>query len=1026
MQKENRISQAVRSVFPLTIAVTFTTMAMSQLAQAQETTAAVTTEEQRVERVSVVGSKIANERTEAALPVVVFGQDMIDATGVVDGNELVRSMPQMGDITWNESWIPGSSNAARGDMGSINLKNLGASNTLLLINGRRSVIHPTTSTVDNSMSTTTYNTNAIPMFGLDRVEVLLDGAAAIYGSDAIAGVVNIVTQENLEGAGVKLQYGTAPGTNRTDTELSGYFGRDFNEGKGNLSVMYNLSHRTPQYVSDQWYTATADRRSFLAGTDLEGVAALDGRSTSTPWGNFTSTGGQITVGGTPITNSAGVFHVQPASLSGCALSVAGSDHCLATGNIQQDLRYDGSAEEGVILTPEIDRISLFSNLTYEVTDNIDFFGEAGFYQAKSKYNYGSSTTSTNQRVFIPANAYYNPLGAMYLADGTLNPNRIAGLDNVPEEGIAIELRNYRLADGGNRAAKVKNTQFRLLGGLRGYVDSGFEWESAILYSRGKAIDDSQIYSVTKFVDAVSGTTADAYNPFNGGSVSNPNLGDATANSQATIDSFKQWAQRASTSELASWDFKINKPDLFTLPAGDLGFAAGVEVRYESLKDERDPTVDGTTTYTNWYLGTTFNSDMMGTSPTPDSYGSRNVKSAYVEFAVPMIAPEFDIPLLQSLDMQLAGRYESYNDVGDISTPKIALAWGVNDSLLFRASWSEGFKAPNLEVLNADELARFLTYTDYIYCEADVRNAVISGYSGCLKSYSVTWHMAGNPDLKPETSENYSVGMVFSPKFIPEEFGRFNFTVDSWRIQIDDVIGVTPTLDVIMNDLYQRVVHGSSDPRIVRSAPTSVDIAAFAGTGLDAVGEILYVQTDYDNLNSLDAKGIDFNFDWRSASTSFGNFSVNLAASKLLSYKQDLTPQMQEVLAAQQAGLLSSFLSIGTADEVGQNGRKPEWKASGQFIWNYENLTYRLSGQYTGSLNSGRYSSGADFKVPSTLIWNTSFRYTFTESVAEGFSFEVGIRNLFDKEPPLSASGTYLASLYQPFSRYVYASIEKKF
>ncbi len=1002
--------------------------AMSVQAYAQETPAGdgqeKIAEEQRMEKIAVVGSKIGSERTEAALPVAVIGQEAIEALGSVDGNELIRSMPQMGDITWNESFIPGSSNAARGDMGSMNLKGMGASNTLLLVNGRRSVIHPTTATVDGSVSTTTFNSNAIPMYGLDRIEILLDGAAAIYGSDAIAGVVNVVTKDNLQGGAVKLKYGQAQGSNRSDLDLTGYYGTDIDDGKGNFSLMFNAFHRTAQKASDMWFTETSDRRDFLPGTDLAGTAALDGRSSYTPWGNYLAPY-QIYQNGEAITTASGYFHSELASSSDCLTEGSTSETCYASGTVPTDYRSD-SARENSYVTPQVTRMNLFSTFNYFINPDLEFFGEAGIYAAESKYMSGPSVFSSSQVVYIPANAYYNPLGATYLEDGTLNPNRIAGLDNVPEEGLDLRILAYRFTDIGNMEVNVENRQYRLLSGLRGWFGSNFEWESAVLYSQGKARDESEVINVYDMVTAISGTTADAYNIFSGGNTSHVNYGHSGFNSEEVINSFIDISVRESTSQLASWDFKINNSELMSLPAGDLGFAAGIEVRYESLKDDRDPLVDGTDPYVNWYTGESFNSNLGGSSPTPDSYGSRNVKSAYVELAVPIVGPDFGIPLMQTLDMQLAGRYESYSDVGDISTPKIALAWGVDENLTLRGSWSEGFKAPNLEVLNASEMARYNTRTDYIYCEAALRQGAIENYSACTDSYAVTWHMAGNSELKPETSTNQSFGFQLIPQFLPEDWGNFRVTLDFWEIQLDDQIGVAHSQDVLIYDLYLRTVEGSSDPRIIRADPTLDDVARFEGTGLDPVGEVLYMNTNYSNLNSLKAKGMDFTFDWRSVATDFGRFNLNFSASQLRSFQQELTPQMQTAKAAQEAGLLDSFISITSSDEVGQDGMKPEWRATTRFSWNYEDFAYRISAIYTDSVVDGRYANGDDFVVPSTTLWNTSFQYELDESTFGGFIVEAGVKNLFDKNPPLNSSGNYLANLYLPYKRYFYASIEKQF
>lgn len=983
--------------------------------------------------VRVVGSQIAGGGAEAALPVIVMSREDIEATGAVDGNELIRSMPQMGDVTWNPTYVSGSSNAPRGDMQSINLKNLGSSNTLLLINGRRSVIHSTTTTVDGGVYTTAYNSNAIPMFGLDRIEVLMDGAAAIYGSDAIAGVVNLVTQSNLANGGVvKLQYGSAEGTHRSDSELSGYFGRDFAGGRGNVSVMYSLSHRTPQYAGDEWYTATSDRRSFLDGTSLEGANALDARSTSTPWARLQVTGSDSVIyrGGTAISNASGYFHIQPSSNSGCLVDLGDGicidDGSLATSGDDRNLRYDTSAEDGIMLSPTTDRANLFSNFRYSVNDGLEFFGEAGYYYAKTRRTVSSATTSTIQPITIPATAYWNPLGALYLPDGSLNPNRINGLDNVLDDGVDLILSNYRLADGGPLEVKVNNMQYRLLAGLRGWTGGGFDWESAVLYSRARSVDDSEGYSATKFVEALSGTTADAYNPFNGGSLENTSVGDDTANSRATIDAFKIWTRRKTTTELALWDFKVSKPDLLSLPAGDLGLAAGVELRFESLEDDRDPYVDGTHTYTDWYAGSGSDSDLMGTSPTPDTYGSRNVKSAFVEVSVPLVSPDFNVPLVKSLSLQIAGRYESYSDVGDIAKPKAALAWQVADSLLLRGSWSQGFKAPNLHVINSAALSRFNSRIDYIRCEAQVRNGSIASYADCSQSFPVPSLRSGNSGLVPEESENVSFGAVFSPQFLPDGFGSLTLSADWWQIDIDNEIGMLLDQDALIVDLYERVVNGSSNPNVVRLDPTADDIALFAGTGLTAIGEVDHVTAQYENMAAVHAEGLSFAANWRLTGTRWGDFNANVNVSRLLKYQQELPDNLAAALAAQQAGLLDGYINIGTSDQVGRDGAKPAWKASGSVIWKYGNGTMRLSTNYIGDLYGGNNADGSGFLVDSTQVWNTSYRHDFTGSPLDGFSVEFGARNVFDKQVPLNSSGIYLANLYEPYGRYLYAAIEKKF
>src|SRR5690606_26744541 len=168
-----------------------------------------------------------------ALPVSVVGSEQIANTAAVSGDDLFRSIPEAGDISFNGTYLGGgNSNAARGDVATVSLRGLAQGNTLLLLNGRRSVVHPTSQT-DNETPVFGYNANALPVSGLQRVEILKDGAAALYGSDAVAGVVNNVLRSDFEGVEINMQYGSAEGDEWT-TNVA--WGTAFAEGRGNISL----------------------------------------------------------------------------------------------------------------------------------------------------------------------------------------------------------------------------------------------------------------------------------------------------------------------------------------------------------------------------------------------------------------------------------------------------------------------------------------------------------------------------------------------------------------------------------------------------------------------------------------------------------------------------------------------------------------------------------------------------------------------------------------------------------------------
>ena len=238
---------------------------------------------------------------------------------------------------------------------------------------------------ENLVPVLTYNTNAIPTAGVRRIEVLRDGAAAIYGADAVAGVVNTVLREVNQGGDISLQYGFAENTDMEQFDINGTFGTDFLGGRGNVSVFLGYTTRSELSTTDQDWTATADRRSFFEGTSFENVGTLDRRSVISPWGNFAAVGtGIIRQNGTPITTAAGAFSIVPDTNTTCLVPLA-DGACLrsgarATAAADRNTRYDWNAI-GTSLLPEVDRINLFSTARYDLENGMTAFGELGYYQA---------------------------------------------------------------------------------------------------------------------------------------------------------------------------------------------------------------------------------------------------------------------------------------------------------------------------------------------------------------------------------------------------------------------------------------------------------------------------------------------------------------------------------------------------------------------------------------------------------------------------------------------------------------------
>jgi iron complex outermembrane receptor protein len=1012
---------SIRAAMFVTTALTASLLAGQALARQ----AAPQDDAAAVEEIVVVGTRIEGSKVTAALPVTSIDAKQIEAIGATSGDDLFRSIPQMGDVNYNSSYIPNSSNSARGDIGSVNLRNLGSGNTLVLLNGRRVVAHPTSQADGtNLVPVITFNTNAIPTTGLSRLEVLRDGAGAIYGSDAVAGVVNTVLKDNYSGVEAEAQYGAAEGTHLKEYGLNILAGHNFE--RGNVTLFLNYNQRTALRSGDQDYTASADKRPLFAGTHFDGAASLDSRATTTPWGNFTAAA-RVTQNGTAITSAAGAFHIQPTTNPGC-LASAGNGICfddgtLATSGDDRNLRYDPQAGEGTSVMPELKRLNIYLTGNYDVTEDIKAYGEVGYYTATTHAFQSPVYMTTAQVITAPATNYWNPFGPTIL-NGAANPNRLAGI-NAPAGGLNVTMASYSFADLGPAKVDVKNTQSRFLGGLKG-EKFGWHWDSALLYSQAEVKDTSDGVSATLLQKQLALSTPDAYNPFNGGNVANPSVGDGTPSTAAARNAIMVKSTRDSTSTLTSWDFRVSKADLFHLPAGDLGMAAGIEVRRETQKDDRDARVDGTIKYTNSVTGITYDSDLIGTSTSPDTKGHRTVGSAYVELAVPVISPEMGIPLVRNVEMQLAGRYEDYSDVGDVAKPKVAVAWDLVDGLRLRGSWSEGFKAPNLEQINATVVTRSNTRTDYTRCEADLQAGRISSFSNCTRTQSVAAQRSGNPDLKPETSTSTGFGVVFEPKFVPDQFGHFTFTVDYWRVKQKGIVGIFGEGNALILDYLDRM-SGGSNPNVVRAAPTADDNLAFAGTNLNAVGTVLYVKDQYQNLLPQEARGLDYNLMWRLHGTKFGDFDVNIGAAQLLKFYQSPSPAIAELLAARSAGKINAGTTItGGGDLLKQNG-KPELKWTAALTWRLNQVTVGAFTQYTSDVQDTSLldSAGAAWTVDSQLTGNLYAQYDFTDGWASDTSIKLGVRNITDEKPPLSSNG-YMGSLYQPYARYWYASVRKRF
>jgi outer membrane receptor protein involved in Fe transport len=980
-------------------------------AAAQQGAAPQAAREEDLVEVVIVGSQIRGTKITEVLPVTVVDKEDIIATAAVSGDDLFRSIPQAGDVQFQEARTTGNLNDARGDTSSINLRSLGTGNTLMLLNGRRVVPAPGTQT-ENFVPVQTANTNAFPVAGVRRVEVLRDGAAAIYGTDAVAGVVNTVLENDYEGARLEAQYGGSDGTPHRETTVNLKAGTRLNDGT-RVAVYAGFYTRNRLLATDRDYAASEDHRWKAADTPWAGDTAFDNRTTSSPWGSFTVIPSTVAVRqGTTALTTSGVFRVEPTSntAAGCSSTTYNGNLCLRagtiTGAVDRELRYNENADR--TLRGAVDRYNAFATISREIGD-VEVFGEVGFYRASLSGLREQSAPLASAVISIPASNYYNPFGASTIG-GVANPNRLPNLVNVPAAGLPLRITTYRPVDTGPRVYEVTDDSTRLLAGVRG-ERAGFDWESAIVYSWAKTDDfTTNAVSNTLFQQSLAKATPDAYNPFNGGNQQVYSGADTTPNNAGTIAGFLVGVNRISETTLAMWDLKVSRPDVVALPGGDVGIASGLEVRRESYVDNRDPRLDGTIKYTDVVTNITYGTDVMGASPSPDVRAHRSIMSAYLELAVPVVSPVMEIPLVKSVDMQLAARTERYSDFGTVTKPKVALNWTMTDWLALRGSASQAFRAPNLPQFYSSGTQVSNTRTDFSFCRL---NAVTCTGASTIEVRS------GNQGLGPEEADNLSAGLVLEPS-LPESAGKLTLSVDFWSIKQTEVIGIEGGQVQLLYDYLLRL-DGQSNPNLVRDAPV----------GTNRVGQLLQINDNYFNITPRQLEGLDASLRYELRRTKFGNFTFTVNAAKLTKFEQQATEMARKVIDANNAGRFGPGIVVTAAgNQIGINGN-PEWRGSASLTWRQQQWRAGMFVNYVGSVfDTGPAAvNGQLFEVDSWTTMSVYGQYDFRrrDDILDQTSLRLGVRNIEDKDPPVTSTNFgYFGSLANATGRYVYVTLSKSF
>ncbi|MBS0571457.1 MAG: TonB-dependent receptor [Proteobacteria bacterium] len=983
----NKLSSAVR--LALTLGTVAAAGSLSAFAQDTGTTTSTNTNQksQALETIVVTGSNIRRVDIETSNPVITIDSAAIQNTGKLTLGDIVQSLPTAVNGT-----NPQVNNGGGSGSATVSLRGLGSQRTLILVDGH----HVLNRDID-----------AIPIAAVERIEILTSGASAIYGSDAIGGVVNVILKKNYQGAQFSADYGIS---DHDDGQRQGYhfiFGQTSDKGSIMAGVDYNKTDSVLQ-----------GNRKFS-----QNAVSLYGNTTSPPasyvGGSSFGANGNIQLPPGAIKTQYGCSRV--AHTPGTSGANALTDyHCFVSSD-----KYN-YATVNLLMTPQ-ERTAGFISGTYHLTDSIDVY-----------FNGVHNKTSSG---FQLAPALFGSLyGGTVSKDNMYNP---FGVDYGPG---AYDFR-LRLAPAGNRAAKTNNTTDQYSTGFKGVfslLGQDWNWEAGVDYGHistvattlglpnlnilNQAAGPSMLVNGVPTCVATPGdpTTAIAgctpFNPFN------PYTPDQVA-------LLKTIAAPALTNVYAQEKVQHVgfSGGLFDLPAGTAQLAVGGSYRKEYTNSVVDPVLQINPATGNCTLGSQCSSALQG---------GYNVKEAYGELFLPVLK---DLPFVNSLNVTLSDRWSKYNTFGSTNNYAIGVEWKPIADLLLRANYNKVFRAPQIgdlfgnpvsdaPKLSSDPCTGFTgaaagtgpalacvgVPTDGSFQNTDVN------LGQQIKAVASGSEYAHFP-LGPESGSTFNYGFVYSPSWLD----GLSVSADIWRVYLINTI-VSVGAQAVLNNCYAGQLQYC--PLITRFSATSTQ-----------PGQIAQILEPTANLGRLDTKGADFSVKYRLPQFSFGQFMVGLDATYLAQYNQNSADTVYH-----NAGHVLNFGSgaqAACADLGGGVCLFPRWRALGSVNWNLGPWDASWRMRYVGKFRMGSKAPSQDTFPAGTCYYGSYCTLKGYElfygartynDVQVGYNIEqintrldVGVDNVGDIQPPFLYANNSLNANTDPgnfdmMGRYYWARVTVKF
>jgi iron complex outermembrane receptor protein len=930
-----------------------------------------------VEEIVVTGSRIARRDFVAPSPIVTTSLESIQASGAVNVESALLELPQ---------FAPGQGQTSNplggGGRATLNLRGLGEGRNLVLLDGRR---------LPPSNALNVVDVNMIPNVLIQSVEVISGGASAVYGSDAMSGVVNFKTRQRMNGFQADGQYKISDQGDAAQYDVSLAGGRDFADGKGSVIFSGGYTHRDELLGKDrEFYKFGVRSANFAGGTFNFGANRPTQAAVNQVFARY-----GVAAGAAPATSAVGVND------DGTLFTLTNGTNAKlpASYGVVSGSLVEFTAPNNTIITPQ-DRYSGFGRVTYEVAPEVTAYGQVLYTYSKNKGAQNWPTLVPNATV--PVTNPFIPAELRSILASRPNPTAPVTLAK-------------RFAETPKRYYINPFKEFQAVAGVRGRLGEDTTFD--VYASHGRTTVDEDLTSavilsrVSNLLNAPDGgrsICAGGYNPF------------GIANALATS---KECVAYITTPLHSEMEVKQNiiegtiSGKLFRLPADDLRYSVTADYRkntYAFTPDALFLPLPGLTT-----------PDLGNTQASYATTGATSVKEISTELLVPLLK---DVAMAQALNLSLGYRYSDYQYGGGVSTYKAETDWTVVRGLLLRGGYEHAIRAPNVgELFSAPTGAQLNLGTppqggdpcDFRYTNrtAAVRAlCVATGIpAGALEGFSTTsgavgTTVTGNKGLTPETANTYTAGAVFTPRFSSPWIANLSLSVDYYKIKIEDAISVLPANSVVSKCYNLDGSNPGYDPANAFCALIERDKVGFT---------VRNINTPYYNLGGYATSGLDMQLDarWALDDLGLGENAGTIILSTVVNRLYDFEIQLLPDQAAQDF--------VGT---VGGGGNfYPRWRGLTTVTYRRGPVDIGVRWKHVARMKDSSTVTSPSSPSPPTAPYD-SYDLTARWKVSPKLELRGGIVNALDKDPLVvgGTPGGTNAAIYDIIGRQIYLGARVNF